>query len=111
MININIVKEFPFLPGPRKKEQGPGSGEEFLNMLLEPRFLEAKNKNQKLMIIFDGARYGYPASFLEESFGGLARKHGISEVKDVLQFKSVNEPLLEREVLEYINRANEIRGD
>ena len=46
---------------------------------------KAKEKGEKLTINMDGG-YGYPTSFLEEAFGGLARKYDPNEVLQMLIF-------------------------
>lgn len=105
MITINIANDFTDTPGPRYKNDGEYSGEEFREKLLEPKFLEAKNNNKKLKIDFDGG-YGYLISFLEEAFGGLARIYGSDLVLQILEFKSDEEEALIEKVKSYIINAN-----
>ena len=71
MITINIAKEFTRVPGPRYRDQGEGSGEEFREDHLKPAFERALKARDQLIVQLDGVRYGYPTSFLEEAFGGL----------------------------------------
>lgn len=104
-MEINICKEFSDTPNARYKSEGPFSGEEFRENLLEPRYLEAKEKGEKLTINMDGG-YGYPTSFLEEAFGGLARKYDPNEVLQMLIFISDDEPSLIEEIESYIKNAN-----
>lgn len=106
MITINIAQDFTDTPGPRYQKDGQFSGEEFRNKILEPKFLEAKSSKQKLIIDLDGG-YGYPSSFLEEAFGGLARLYEIKEVFSVLEFISTEEPLLEKRIKLYIEKARD----
>ena len=109
-MRICISSDFSATPGARyKSESGDHSGEVFRERFLEPRFKEAKKKNEKLLIDLDGG-YGYPTSFLEESFGGLARIYSPEEVSKVLEFKSEDEPSLIEEILEYIRNANDVKG-
>ena len=110
MIKINIARQFTNLPGPRRREQGDGSGEEFREKYLKPAFERALRGHQKVLVQLDGARFGYPTSFLEEAFGGLAREYGIDEVQRTLVFESATEPMLDYEIRKYIERANRIRG-
>ena len=105
MITISIADDFTDTPGPRYKTDGNYSGEEFREKLLEPNFLKAKGNNEKLMIDFDGG-YGYLISFLEESFGGLARIYGSDSVLETLEFKSDEEEALITKVKSYIINAN-----
>jgi len=98
---IRIATDFTETPGARYRNEGDFSGEEFRESILEPKFLEAKNKGEQLTIDLDGG-YGYPTSFLEEAFGGLARKHGADSVSATLVFVSRDEPSLVNEIQEYI---------
>ena len=111
MIKINIAKEFTNLPGPRYQDQGAGSGEEFREKHLKPAFLEAEKTQDKVLIQLDGVRYGYPTSFLEEAFGGLAREFDIRVVQDTLRFESVSEPMLVDEIRSYIDHAKETQRE
>ena len=110
MLEINIANDFTRLPGPRYRHQGPGSGQQFLTDHLRPMFESARASNEKVTIKLDGVRYGYPTSFLEEAFGGLAREFGSGEVLKYLRFESVTEPMLGEEIRYYIERANDIPG-
>jgi len=104
MIKLVISKDFTETPGARFIIEGSYSGEEFRNDFLEPKYLEAKIKKEKLVIDFDGG-YGYATSFLEEAFGGLARKYDEKEIKEVLEFKSDDEPSLIFDIIDYIKNA------
>ena len=86
MITINIANEFTPQPGPRYRDQGPGSGQQFLDEHLRPAFKKARASGDQITIQLDGVKYGYPTSFLEEAFGGLAREFGIDKVREVLFF-------------------------
>ena len=101
---ICIARDFAENPGARYRSDGPKSGEEFREELLEPQFLEAVEAKRTLHIDLDGAE-GYATSFLEESFGGLARIHGVQLVLDTLHFKSDDEEDLVAEVQQYIKDA------
>ena len=105
MIKINIADDFTDTPGTRYRSQSEYSGEEFREELLEPKFLEAKKNNEKLMVDFDGG-YGYFNSFLEEAFGGLARIYGRDSVLETLEFKSDEDEALITKVKSYIINAN-----
>lgn len=109
-IIINIAKELTEFPGPRYRSQGSGSGEEFLNDHLRPAFLQARQTGDKVLVQLDGVKYGYPTSFLEEAFGGLAREFEIDDVLETLVFESANEPLLNYEIRQYIKEAKHVRG-
>lgn len=106
MSELNIATTFTTLPGPRFKAEGANSGEEFRERFLRPAFDRAVEAKEPLIVILDGAQFGYPTSFLEEAFGGLAREVGIDQVLKVLQFVSTTERLLPREIESYIRQAN-----
>jgi hypothetical protein len=74
-------------------------------MFLEPHFVDPKNKS-KVVIILDGAE-GYATSFLEEAFGGLARKFGVQRCVEKLEFVSKKDNLLIQEINNYITSAME----
>lgn len=100
MINYCIAKEYTEIPGPRHKNEGDFSGEDFRERVLIPLFQEAESLNTTILMDLDGG-YGYPTSFLEEAFGGLVRaiKRPISSR---FQFKSDEEPALIDEIKDYI---------
>lgn len=106
MIKINICDDFTETPGARYRNEGSYSGEEFRDTILEPKYCEACQKKQKLVIELDGG-YGYATSFLEEAFGGLSRKYPKNEVLETLTFVSNDEPSLITEIEGYINHAND----
>jgi len=108
-MKIIISKDFSETPGARYKNEGNYSGEEFRESLLKNRYLEAKEKGEKLIIDFDGG-YGYPTSFLEEAFGGLARQFSSNDILNTLEFISDDEPSLIEEVKSYIVNANMDKG-
>lgn len=101
---LRIAKEFSEVPGPRFQSEGAYSGEQFRDELLQSKFKAAKDAGQRLLIDLDGAA-GYATSFLEEAFGGLARKYSPEKVLDVLQFKSEEEPYLKSDIERYIREA------
>jgi len=84
-IVINIAKEFSPVVGARYRDLGPFSGQAFYEDILEQRFLTAQREGKKLEVFLDGVR-SYSESFLDESFGVLARKYGIDVVKDTIIF-------------------------
>src|SRR5688500_9527645 len=102
MMKINIPAEFSRVSGTRYKVEGDQYGELFRETLLGPRFGQAQSEGTKLIIELDGVMFGYPASFLEESFGGLARIVGIEKVLEGISFVSTHEPLLVDEIHGYI---------
>lgn len=65
---ITIASDFSTTPGGRYYTDGDFTGQEFRERYLIPEL----DKNETIRIVLDGAE-GYPSSFLEEAFGGLAR--------------------------------------
>ncbi len=104
-ITLSIAKDFSETPGPRSREEGDFSGEQFLDERLEPAFAKALNSHQPLIVDLDGV-VGYATSFLEAAFGGLARNHGPEEVLTTLELTCKDEPSLVEEVRHYIKDAN-----
>ena len=101
-MNNIYIKDFTRTPGARYISDGPFSGESFRNACLKKHF-EIEN-TPKFCINLDGVA-GYPASFLEEAFGGLAREFGSKRVLDSLTFVSNNDPSLIDEITNYIKRG------
>lgn len=99
-LNIHIAEEFSDAPGARYYEDGDNSGQEF-----REKFLEKNFNNYEIIIINLDDTEGYATSFLEEAFGGLARKFNKTEVLKKLEFISEDEPDLIEEIKEYINNA------
>ncbi len=104
MIHLSVAQEFSRAPGGRFRSVGPDSAEEFFEKLLEPRFNEALAAGKVLRVDLDGG-YGYAASFLDEAFGGLARKHGAGKVAKHIEIESKEEPYLRDGVLGYIREG------
>lgn len=99
-----IATQFSAFPGPRYRDEGAFSGEDFRIRVLTPAFLRAKSKGQPLIVVLDGT-YGYSTGFLEESFGGLVRALGKDQVSGWLKIASNEEPHLIEEVFSYILNA------
>lgn len=99
------VVDFSPTPGFRHIEDGPFSGELFFRDHLQPKFQEALDQKTILVVVLDGAK-GYGTSFLEESFGGLARKYDAATVHKHLEIVSDDEPYLADDIQTYIDEAN-----
>jgi hypothetical protein len=102
-INIRVA-DFTTTPGPRKKEDGKFSGEEFRKDFLEKYFNDGSS--EKIIINLDDVE-GYSTAFLEEAFGGLVRMFGKDVIKQRLEFISTEEPMLIDEIDSYIEKADE----
>lgn len=70
-ITFNLARDFSVYPGGRFRRDGPHSGEELRDKLVD-LIKRATQEGVKVRVILDGAA-GYGASFLEEAFGGLVR--------------------------------------
>ena len=84
---ISIATDYSLVLGGRYIRLGDYSGEDFYNKILEAKFTSAFYNNKKLIIELDGTK-GYPSSFLDQSFGELARIYGEDNVRDTLIFKT-----------------------
>jgi hypothetical protein len=100
---LNVARDFSTEPGARYTLSGPYSAEEFLNTVLEP-YYESLFEDELLEINLDGT-IGYAYSFLDEAFGGLARRHGKENILKKLVFVSDEEPYLIDEIKEIINKC------
>ena len=104
MIKYRISTEYTDTPGPRYRIQGDFSGEDFREVVLVPLLTKAKELNEKIEINLDGA-FGYPSSFLEESFGGLVRKYKDNSIRKYFSFICTDEPSLLDEIDDDFARA------
>lgn len=105
-VKLSIAKDFSKTPGGRFERDGKYSGEEFRNNCLLPKYLEAKKIKSKLVVDLDGCM-GYPSSFLDESFGGLARHFAQENILDSIKFVSKDQPGLIDDIKGYI--ANNVK--
>jgi len=97
MIKINIAKDFSDAPGGRYIREGAYSGEEFREEVLIPKYKEAKSSGQKLQINLDGC-FGYPSSFIDEAFAGLAKYENSHNVLQIIEFISNDQPGLVNDI-------------
>lgn len=65
MITINIAEQFTKIPGPRFKNQGNGSGEEFREDYLKPAFEKARKNDGSILIKLEWRKI-----WLSHSFSG-----------------------------------------
>ncbi len=98
---IDVGTEFSAAPAGRDYDDGPYNGLAFRERYLEPN-IEAEYKTK---IILDGAE-AYGSSFLEEAFGGLIRKTGITweDFNNKIELVTEDDFLLE-EIKSYIEDA------
>jgi len=98
---ISVARDYTRHPGPRYESQGQFSGERFRAVLVE-----ALKKVQRLIVDLDGTS-GFGSSFLDEAFGGLIRKEGMTrdEVRKRVVIKSEMDETYAAEVEEAIALA------
>lgn len=87
--SIKIASDYSRKLGARWKSLGEFSGEDFYDTQLYPKFKKAISVHAKLHIYLDGV-ISYPRSFLDQSFGELARKEGINLVSSTIIFHTNN---------------------
>lgn len=107
LVTINVAKDFSRTPGGRYIAHGPASGEEFRQKLLIPN-LQAE---RYLVVELDGA-WGYPASFLEEAFGGVVREMNWSAKEFFKHIRVVGTgafSMYVKDVEEYVKEAAKAR--
>lgn len=101
---ITIARDFSETPGPRSRDEGDFSGEEFLERILLPAYKQAVSEDGGVLIDLDGTE-GYATSFLESTFGGLARTFPNEDILSRITFKSDDEPYLVDEIRNYVRDA------
>lgn len=97
---LNICEDFTETPGARNREDGKYSGQEFFEDFLKPRYL-GLSEHETLTIILDNTD-GFPTSFLDQSFGALAREYSFEEVIKKIKFISKEDPYLIEEIINYM---------
>lgn len=105
-ISIKIAKDFSTAPGPRYIHEGDNSGELFRQNILFPKVSQAIELNIPFEVDLDDTA-GYGTSFLEESFGGLIRKHNLpyEKIMSLMILISNEEDYLIDDVNEYLKDA------
>lgn len=102
MMKINIAKDFSRYPSGRFMKNGDTSGEAFREKNLLPSLLAGESVTVEL----DGT-IGYGSSFLEEAFGGVARKLNLTSQVLFEKITLVSsDKLLIEEIKQYILDAS-----
>lgn len=107
MLKIKISEDYTKTPGGRYIGDGDFSGQEFRDKILYPQYMQAIANNEKVQVDFDDC-FGFPASFIEEAFGGLVRKINDSNIDEIInrfEFISDDEPSLVSEVKDDMKNA------
>ena len=98
--NLSIARDFTRHPAGRYRSDGPYSGEQFRDDFLVP----AMQTGEPVEIDLDGVR-GFGSSFLEEAFGGLARKgYSPESILSVFTLRS-SDPSIVVEIEDYIRHG------
>lgn len=77
MIMLDIAEVFSPAPAGRLRADSNSSGERFREEWLRPKIDEAMRQGEELEVQFDGLK-GVSTAFMEEAFGGLVRKEGMT---------------------------------
>lgn len=103
---IRIATEFTDTPGPRYRDEGPYSGQQFREEYLVPPL----KSGLSVFIDLDDAE-GYGSSFLEEAFGGLVRieRFDPDDLLRRLDFKSADSTYI-MQIKQYIREAKPGEG-
>lgn len=107
-MEISILNNFSEYPGLRHCKISDKSGEEFYHTILNEKFFECLEKNEKLIIDLDNTA-GYASSFLDEAFGNLVFDYTLEKVNNLIVINSFDEPhwkemILEKSFNEWENR-------
>jgi len=81
MKRYHIANEFSDVPGGRYRSDGLFSGQEFREDVLEPLL----RVNEPVCFILDGV-FGFPISFVDESFAQLQRKYKYLDLLQLFSF-------------------------
>lgn len=108
-VRINIARDFSSMPGPRTRESGMFSGEEFYEELLLPKFRQAEELGVKLIVNVDGL-FGYPSSFIDASFGRLIRELGRATVDGRLIIEAIADQFALKEINYCLETADKPRN-
>ena len=108
MINIVIAKDFSKTPFGRFMSDSPYSAEKFRKDFLVPA---VRSGEQEVVVDFNGIALGVGSSFLEEAFGGLVRKEGLTKqgLKSRLVIKS-EMPFYKEQIERFIDNAEPERA-
>lgn len=90
-MEIIIAKDYTEYPGLRHCSISEWSGEDFYHKVLNGKFKDALDKNEKITINLDGTA-GYASSFLDEVFGNLVYDFSFEKVNSLVVIISKEEP-------------------
>lgn len=101
---INVRSDFAERPFGRYPKHGPYNGEVFRDKHLIP----ALRESERVVVILDGVKV-YGSSFLEEAFGGLVRREGLTPQQFAARVEIVSHdnPTLPTEIKQYVAESYE----
>jgi hypothetical protein len=104
LARYRIARDFTRRPGPRYRDRGAFSGEEFRETVLIP----IVERGEPVEIDLDGTCW-YGSSFLEEAFGGLIRqtKISVAEFRRLFHLISDEDTSYILEIMEYVTDADD----
>jgi hypothetical protein len=99
---FDFAENFTPYPGPRFKDIGDFSGEEFRDNILEKYF----QSNLTIILNVDGVLLSFGPSFLSEAFGQIALKYGYKKFHEIIKVKNDTDKgrFFEKKMNEYVDR-------
>lgn len=102
------LRDYTTTPGGRTVATGGDPADVWRDTVVHPALATARRKGETLTIDLDGTA-GVPLSFLDEVFGGLVRKYGVTYATFLVRVTLVSDeqPYLISDVHEMIREAEE----
>ena len=101
IIEYKFIDSYSPYPGGRYIRLGVFSGEDFRDRVLIPIF----ENGDKINIDATGVKTSFSPSFLDESFGELAKRYGIEKFNDTVTLFSSDNNSLTDKMIYYVNKA------
>ena len=90
---LNIANDYSLYTGLRYCNISDFSGEDFYHKMLNEKFKQALDRNEKLEVVFDDVQDdGYSPSFIDEAFGNLVYDFSAEVVSDNIILRSEKDP-------------------
>ena len=96
-MRIKVATDFSDTPGARYYNDGEFSGQQFYEKVLRPAFRACIEKGEMLEVDCDDC-YGFPSSFISESFGKLSTEFGRDTVLRGMVIVTQHDPLLPEQI-------------
>lgn len=105
---IDVAKDFSKTPFGRFPSDGDSNAQKFRVDILVPALSDPANK--EIIVDFSNVALGVGSSFLEESFGGLVRKHKLDAADILNRVKIIASVTFYQEQMErFVRRADKQR--